>query len=113
MRKVGTAGSFFKNPLVPKEKFDELKEKYPDLPGFPEFDKADNRIKIPIAWVIDHICGLKGKRFGAAGIHDTQALVIVNYGGATFGDVENVAREVEKMVKEKTGIEIEREVVMV
>jgi UDP-N-acetylmuramate dehydrogenase len=110
VRKVGTAGSFFKNPILSKEKYLELNEKYPELPNFPE---SDGRVKIPLAWIIDKICGLKGKKFSKAGIHETQALVIVNYGGATYEDVEKVASEVERMVKEKTGIEIEREVIVV
>jgi UDP-N-acetylmuramate dehydrogenase len=110
VKKVGTAGSFFKNPILPKKKFDELKSKYPNLPNFAE---PDGRVKIPLAWIIDKVCGLKGKKFGRAGIHDTQALVIINYGTADFADVEKVAREIEKSVQEKTGIEIEREVVMV
>jgi len=109
VRKVGTAGSFFKNPILSKEKFDELKKKYPELPGFLE---SDGRIKIPLAWIIDKVCGLKGKSWGKAGIHDTQALVIVNHGGATYAEVEKVASEVEKAVKEKTGIVVEREVVV-
>jgi UDP-N-acetylmuramate dehydrogenase len=110
LKKVGTAGSFFKNPIISKEKYSELKEKYPELPNFSE---ADSRVKVPLAWIIDKVCGLKGKRWGKAGIHETQALVIVNHGGATCEEVEKVAREVEKMVKEKTGIDIEREVIMV
>ena len=110
VKKVGTAGSFFKNPILSKEKFAELKSKYSELPSFPE---SDGRVKIPIAWIIDKVCGLKGKKFGKAGIHDTQALVIVNHGDASFEDVEKVAKEIEKAVKEKTGIEIEREVIMV
>jgi UDP-N-acetylmuramate dehydrogenase len=110
VRKVGTAGSFFKNPIISKEKYLKLKEKYPELPSFVE---ADGRVKVPLAWIIDHVCGLKGKKLGKAGIHETQALVIVNYGGATYEDVEKVASEVERMIKEKTGIEIEREVIMV
>jgi UDP-N-acetylmuramate dehydrogenase len=110
VRKVGTAGSFFKNPIISNEKYLGLKETYPELPNFPE---SDGRVKIPLAWIIDKICGLKGKRFGKAGIHETQALVIVNHGAASFEDVEKVAREVEKEVKEKTGTDIEREVIMV
>ena len=110
VRYVGTAGSFFKNPIISKERHSELKERYPELPGFIE---ADGRIKIPLAWIIDKVCGLKGKKFGKAGIHDTQALVIVNHGDASFEDVEKVASEVQRLVKEKTGIEIEREVIMV
>jgi UDP-N-acetylmuramate dehydrogenase len=114
LSKVGTAGSFFKNPVISKEKYLELKERYPELPSFAESAKGgDGRVKVPLAWIIDKICGLKGKKYGKAGIHDTQALVIVNHGGATYEDVEKVAREVEKSVKEKTGIEIEREVIMV
>jgi UDP-N-acetylmuramate dehydrogenase len=110
LRKVGTAGSFFKNPILSKEKYLELKEKYSELPNFPE---PDGRVKIPLAWIIDKVCGLKGKKYGKAGIHETQALVIVNQGGATYEDVEKVASEVERAVKEKTGIDIEREVIMV
>jgi UDP-N-acetylmuramate dehydrogenase len=110
VKKVGTAGSFFKNPVISAGEFTCLKEKYPELPGYPE---ADGRVKIPIAWVIDKVCGLKGRRWGDAGIHDTQALVIVNYGHATSTEIENVTREVEKTVQEKIGIKIEREVVMV
>jgi UDP-N-acetylmuramate dehydrogenase len=114
LSKVGTAGSFFKNPIISKEKYAELKERYPELPSFAESAKGgDGRVKIPLAWIIDKICGLKGKKYGKAGIHETQSLVIVNHGGATYEDVEKVAREVEKSVKEKTGIEIEREVIMV
>ena len=110
LSKVGTAGSFFKNPILLREKYAELKEKYPELPSFAE---VADRVKIPLAWIIDKVCGLKGKKYGKAGIHDTQALVIVNYGGATCEDVEKVASEVEKSVKEKIGIDIEREVIMV
>ena len=110
LKKVGTAGSFFKNPIISKEKYLELKEKYPELLNFPE---ADGHVKVPLAWIIDKVCGLKGKKYGKAGIHETQALVIVNHGGATFEDVEKAAKEVEKSVKEKTGIDIEREVIMV
>jgi UDP-N-acetylmuramate dehydrogenase len=114
VRKVGTAGSFFKNPILSKEKYAELKKKYTELPSFPESTNGgDGRVKIPLAWIIDKVCGLKGKRFGKAGIHETQALVIVNHGGATYEDVEKVALEVEKAVKKKTGIDIEREVIMV
>ena len=87
-----------------------MKEKYPELPNFIE---SDGRIKVPLAWIIDKVCGLKGKRFGKVGVHETQALVMVNYGNATFEDVEKAAKEVEKSVKEKTGIDIEREVIMV
>src|ERR1035437_2334029 len=110
LSKVGTAGSFFKNPILLREKYAELKEKYPELPSFAE---VADRVKIPLAWIIDKVCGLKGKKYGKAGIHDTQALVIVNYGGATCEDVEKVASEVEKSVKERIGIDIEREVIMV
>jgi UDP-N-acetylenolpyruvoylglucosamine reductase len=109
LNKFGTAGSLFKNPIISKEKYLELKEKYSELPNFPE---VDGRVKVPLAWIIDKVCGLKGKKFGKAGVHETQALVIVNYGDANFEDIEKVASEVERVVKEKTGIEIEREVIM-
>ena len=110
LKKVGTAGSFFKNPIISKEKFAELKEKYPELPSFAE---PDGRVKIPLAWIIDKICGFKGKKLGKVGIHETQALVLVNHSDASFEEVEKLAKEIEKSVKEKTGIDIEREVIMV
>lgn len=103
----GTAGSFFKNPIVSKKKFEELKKKYPEIPSY---NISDNKIKIPLAWVIDKICNLKGYREGNVGVFSKQAIVLVNYGGATSKEVEKVYQKIKKTVKQKTGINIEMEV---
>lgn len=102
----GTAGSFFKNPIVDRGVFDHLKSLYPELPSFP----AEGGVKIPIAWIIDHVCGLKGYRVGDAGTYEKQALVLVNYGKASADDIEDLAAHIEKAVFDKTAIRIEREV---
>lgn len=104
---LGTAGSFFKNPIIPKIKYEELKNRYPELPFF-EIDSE--RVKIPLAWVIDKVCSMKDFKIGNVGTYKNQALVIVNYGGATTKDVDEFAKRIEVEVKNKTGLEIEREV---
>lgn len=107
---VGTAGSFFKNPIVTESKYVELVEKYPDLPSFAA---GEGFKKIPLAWVLDKICGLNGYKEGNVGLYKTQPLALVNFGGATANDIKNLAASIEAQVKEKTGIEIEWEVVEV
>jgi UDP-N-acetylmuramate dehydrogenase len=104
---LGTAGSFFKNPIITKLKYEDLKNKYPELPFF-EVDSE--RVKIPLAWVIDKICGMKDFKVGNVGTYKNQALVIVNYGGATAKEVDDFAKKIESIVLEKTGLTIEREV---
>ncbi len=99
---LGTAGSFFKNPIVPIGSVN-----YPDLPKYPY---SDTHEKISLAWIIDKICGLKGYRKGNVGLYQNQALVIVNYGGATKQEIDDFANEIAKKVKEMTGLDIEREV---
>lgn len=106
-RTLGTAGSFYKNPLVTEKKYAELIENYKDLPSFPA---KSGYVKIPIAWIIDNVCHLKGHRDGDVGLYEKQALVIVNYGRAQAADVINFSQKIKKIVKEKTGIEIEEEV---
>jgi len=103
----GTAGSFFKNPIIPLQKFIELKQKYPDLPGFPE---EDGRIKISLAWILDHVCGKRGLTQGNVGTYGKQALVIVAKPGATAEEVVRLSQEMINCVKENTGIEIMAEV---
>lgn len=119
---LGTAGSFFKNPIISKEQYDELLKKYPHLPGFPVSDPSNFklstfnlklRIKVSLAWIIDNICGFRGKRVGDVGTYRNQALVLVNYGEATTVEVMNFAQTIINDVKEKTGIVIEPEVQMV
>lgn len=104
---VGTAGSFFKNPTVPKDIFDQLAGKYEGLPGFPV---GGNMIKIPLAWILDQVLKLKGVRDGVVGTYEGQALVLVNYGDATATDIIQFAQHIVNQVKKETGIEVEWEV---
>ena len=104
--KIGNGGSFFKNPIINNDKFLELKNKYPEIPNFFE---SSNKIKIPAAWLIEKI-GYKGKRFGNAGIHNKQALVIVNYGNAKGSDILLVAKEIQDKILIHFGIKLESEV---
>lgn len=104
--KIGNSGSFFKNPIINEDKFLKLKNKYPDIPNFFE---PYNKIKIPAAWLIEKI-GYKGKRFGNAGIHNKQALVIVNYGNAKGSDILILANEIKEKILIHFGIKLEFEV---
>ncbi len=108
--KIGTVGSFFKNPVMTKEQYDALAARYPELPAFPQ---KDGRVKIQLAWVLDKVCGMKGVRRGAVGTHEKQPLAIVNYGGATAREIKDFADELVDVVKEKTGIAPEYEVSLV
>jgi UDP-N-acetylmuramate dehydrogenase len=106
-KEVGTAGSFFKNPVITERQYEELKKKYPDLPGYPE---EDGTIKVSLGWILDKICDARGLAVGKAGAYEKQALVVVTEEGATAKDVLALSAELMKRVKEKTGIEIEQEV---
>lgn len=106
--KEGTAGSFFKNPIVPSSVFAALKEQYPELPGYPQGD--GNMVKLPLGWLLDRVCELRGVREGNVGTYPAQALVIVNYGNATTDEIERFADMIAKRVEERTHIIIEREV---
>jgi UDP-N-acetylmuramate dehydrogenase len=105
--KYGTAGSFFKNPVISEKKFKELKKILSELPGF---SSGAGKIKVSLAWIIDKVCGLKGFRLGNVGISPDQPLVVINYGGVKSEEIIALANEVRDVVKEKTGIEIEPEV---
>ena len=102
----GNAGSFFMNPIVPRAHFEALLKDYPQIPHY-EVD-AD-RVKIPAAWMIDQ-CGWKGKRLGNAGVHDKQALVLVNCGGATGAEVVRLSEAIQQSVFKMFGIQIYPEV---
>ena len=105
---LGNAGSFFKNPIVEREVAEALLERYPDMPHYPV--AGDNtKIKLAAGWLIDK-SGLKGYREGSVGVHERQALVLVNYGGATGGDVIALAEYVCGEVKKNFGVEISPEV---
>ncbi len=109
LQQVGTAGSFFKNPIIGSSVFEKLKKQFPDMPGFSEPDSA-LRIKVPAGWLLDKVCGLKGKRWGAVGTHSEQALVLVNFGGAAAADVAAAAARMAAATAAATGITLEREV---
>lgn len=104
---VGTAGSFFKNPLVSRTEGERLKKLFPTLPIY-EFDK--DIVKLPLGFILEKLCGLKGYKVGAVGLYDKQALVLVNYGGATSQEVKDFVADVSEKVFLKTGIIIEPEV---
>ena len=106
-KKWGTAGSFFKNPIVSREKFLELKKQYPDLPGFEE---ASGNVKVSLGWILDKVCNAKGLKYKRASTYDKQALVIVSESGATAEEVVQLSLELINQVKDKTGITIESEV---
>lgn len=103
---MGNAGSFFMNPIVPRAKLEALQQEYPRIP-FYELD-AD-RVKIPAGWMIDQ-CGWKGKALGPAAVHDKQALVLVNRGGATGADIIALSDAVRASVKAQFGIDVHPEV---
>ena len=103
---LGNAGSFFMNPVISKDHFMALQEKYPNIP---HYTVSETEEKVPAGWLIDQ-CGWKGKKFGRAGVHDKQALVLVNTGGATGAEIVYLAQEIQQSVKEKYGIELTPEV---
>jgi UDP-N-acetylmuramate dehydrogenase len=102
---LGNAGSFFKNAYIEENKLNQLLQSYPDMPYF----KEDNKIKVPTAWLVESL-GFKGKVFGSAGVHDKQALILVNHGGAKGEDIQALADDIVKAVKDKFDIEIVPEV---
>ncbi|MFZ5978370.1 MAG: UDP-N-acetylmuramate dehydrogenase [Bacteroidota bacterium] len=104
--KIGNAGSFFKNPTISKFRLHLLSEQYADIPGF-ALDEMN--FKISAAWLIEQ-AGWKGKREGNVGCNPLQPLVIVNYGGATGKEIYNFSEAIIQSVKQKFGIELEREV---
>src|SRR3989339_478993 len=102
---IANAGSFFKNVFVNRKKIEEIRKKFPDAPYFEE----DESIKIPAGWLIEK-CGWKGKKIGNVGVHDKQALVIVNYGGATGEEVKNLSEQIIASVYSKFGLKLVPEV---
>lgn len=103
---LGNAGSFFKNPVVEAPVAEALLAEYPDMPHYPA---PEGRVKLAAGWLIDR-AGMKGHREGNVGVHERQALVLVNYGGATGGEVIAFAHRVRQRVRERFGIEIDTEV---
>ena len=103
---TGNAGSFFMNPIVAKDKLEALQRDYPRIPYY---ELPDGRVKIPAGWMIDQ-CGWKGKSLGPAAVHDKQALVLVNRGGAKGSDIIALSDAVRASVCDKFGIDIHPEV---
>ncbi len=106
---LGNAGSFFMNPIVPRTKYEALLQEYPSMPSY-QVDAT--HVKIPAGWMIEQ-CGWKGKSLGNAAVHDKQALVLVNCGGATGADIVALSDAVRAAVREKFGVEIHPEVNMI
>ncbi|AZA86791.1 UDP-N-acetylmuramate dehydrogenase [Chryseobacterium shandongense] len=105
-KEIGNAGSFFKNPTIPSPQFEELKENFPQIPGYTNGDF----VKVPAGWLIEQ-CGWKGKQIGNVACHQLQALVIINATGmATGKEIFDFSTEIIHSVNEKFGIELEREV---
>jgi UDP-N-acetylmuramate dehydrogenase len=105
-KELGNSGSFFKNPIISRELFLKVQEKFPDIK---HFDISPTQVKVPAGWLIEK-AGFKGKRFGDAGIHKNQALVLVNYGNATGQEILNVSKDIQATILKEFGIAIEAEV---
>jgi len=104
--KIGNSGSFFKNPVISNKAFQILQKSYPEIP---HYIVTKDEIKVPAGWLIEQ-CGFKGKRIGDAGVHDKQALVLVNYNNATGEEIFNLAKNVKQTVKNKFNIDLDIEV---
>lgn len=104
---MGTAGSFFKNPIITQEAYNTLMVKYPEIPGFLT---DGGMVKIALGWVLDHVCGMRGVWIGNVGLYEHQALVLVCTKNASAAEVKNFSQKIIDMVLEKTNIIVEREV---
>jgi UDP-N-acetylmuramate dehydrogenase len=106
-KKLGNAGSFFKNPIIPYTQFIELQNKYPQIPYY--LTEKKDSIKLSGAWLIEQ-CGWKGKRFDDVGVYEKQALILVNYGNGSGVEILELANKIQSSVKNKFGIFLEPEV---
>lgn len=105
-KKIGNSGSFFKNPVISTALFEKLQKDYPTIPNYPI---SESDIKVPAGWLIEQV-GFKGKRFGDAGVHKKQALVLVNYENATGKEIYTLAQRIQHTIKNKFNIDLEIEV---
>ncbi len=105
-KELGNSGSFFKNPIIPKEQYDKAHALHPEMP---HYVVSETEVKVPAGWLIER-AGFKGKRFGDAGIHKNQALVLVNYGNATGQEILAVSKDIQATILREFGIAIEAEV---
>jgi UDP-N-acetylmuramate dehydrogenase len=105
-KELGNSGSFFKNPILLRSDFEKIHKQFPEMKYF---DISETQVKVPAGWLIEQ-AGFKGKRFGDAGIHKNQALVLVNYGNATGQEILNVSKNIQETIFGTFGIHIEAEV---
>lgn len=105
-KELGNSGSFFKNPIILKADFEKIHQKFPEMKFY---EVSETEVKVPAGWLIEQ-AGFKGKRFGDAGIHKNQALVLVNYGNATGQEILAVSKDIQSTVYNTFGIQIEAEV---
>ena len=103
---LGNSGSFFKNPILLKSDFEKIHQQFPEMKYY---NVSETEVKVPAGWLIEQ-AGFKGKRFGDAGIHKNQALVLVNYGNATGQEILNVSKDIQDTIFKRFGINIEAEV---
>lgn len=106
---LGNGGSFFKNPIVDDTVLETLLENFPDMPHYP---RNNNRYKLAAGWLIEQ-CGWKGRAVGQAAVHDRQALVLVNLGGATGREIFELSERIRQSIHKKFDIELAREVIVV
>ena len=105
-KEIGNSGSFFKNPVLSMSHFEVIQQEFSDVPSYPV---NDNEVKVPVGWMIEK-AGWKGKQFQSYGVHEKQALVLVNYGDATGQDIHELAQQIRASIKEKFGVDLEMEV---
>ena len=105
-KELGNSGSFFKNPIIKKADYEKIVTLFPEMPYY---TVSETEVKVPAGWLIEK-AGFKGKRFGDAGIHKNQALVLVNYGTATGSEILAVSKDIQKTIFDLFGIHIEAEV---
>ncbi len=105
-KELGNSGSFFKNPIISKEQYKKAQDLHPEMP---HYVISETQVKVPAGWLIEK-AGFKGKRFGDAGIHKNQALVLVNYGNATGQEILKVSKDIQDTILKEFGIAIEAEV---